>query len=232
MLRLPLVLATTALAVSAAACGGSSSTVATPASTPRSTPALASATAAPERSGDAGFHALARTFDAAVRHGDVDFIRDRMRTAPEDCTGPYINTPGGATCDYRGQRYDGFPVSHWRSEGGIAPASGVTDQFTSVFANGLAEDHDEFGTGAPSVYALNVDPTNYAAVVTALIKRPPNFAGAGPLRISIVTTWQYGDRRWEMTGVMYAYVLAEEFLQPDAYVATKWYARWERLAAD
>ena len=249
--RAPFVaLAAAAIVLAVAGCGGGSSTSSTSTSGPAVTPtagvaatatkgvadtptagAAGTPSALNEQPGDDGFRAFARKFDTVVRRDDVAFIRLRMRTTPVDCTGPDINTPGGPSCDYPGQRYDGIGVAHWRSEGGIGPANAVLDQFGGISDNALPTEKDQFGDGAPQVYALNVDPKNYVAIVTAIVQRPSNFSGSGPLRIAIGTNWEYVDGAWQMTGVMYGYVLGEELLQPPSAVPESPYPKWERFQA-
>jgi len=222
-----------ALAVAFASCsGGSSPAPATPTFAPASTPIVIGGetpTAAPESPGDDGFRSFARALDGAVRSEDIDFISPRLRTTPVDCSGADANQAGGPVCDYPGQRYDGMSAGVWRSEGGIVPASDVIDQIASVMHNALPKERDTFGDGAAQVYALNVEPGTYVAILAALITRPANFAGSGPLRVAIGTSWDYGDGRWEMTGVLYAYVLAEDLLQPKSAAPESPYAHWERF---
>jgi hypothetical protein len=190
-------------------------------------------TSAPTTTGsvDAEFRAFAQEIDAAVRAGDATFFRERMKTVPVDCaSAPDANQLGGTACETPDARYDGFATGVWRSEGGTVPADGAAAAFQSLFDAQLADASDEFGGGEAQVYALNVRDGAYKAAITALVTRPAEFAGEGPLRAALSTSWVREGDRWVMEGpLIIAYVLAEDFLRP---TAESGYEAWERYAVD
>ena len=206
-------------------------TARTAASTPTAAAtAAATAPADAEQPGAEGFRGFAADLDAAVRAADAAFINERLRTRQVVCTEEDVTaTPGGPNCSFPGETFEGFEMSAWRSEGRTVNVSAVEQHLSDrFFAVALPAETDEFGDGRPQVYAINASGDTYAALLTAIIERPPDFAGEGPLRVAIHTAWQYEDGRWLMTRLMNAYVLAEEFLRPDDVVSS-YYPNWERF---
>lgn len=181
--------------------------------------------------GDVGFRTFAAQIDAAIRAGDIGFFRERMITVPVDCaTAPDAGEIGGPVCPEPDARYDGFATGTWRSEGGIVPADSAATAFEHLFDEQLAGTSDEFGDGAAGVYALNVQTGDYKAAISALVARPADFAGDGPLRAALSTSWVFDDGEWRMEGpLIIAYVLAEDFLRPSPESG---YDAWERFAPD
>lgn len=219
----------------AVSCGGAEDEGSTPSPT---APAGATATAPPEASptsvsgeqpGDAGFRAFAAELDAAVKTQPVDFLRERMQTTHIVC-GPEDVPPGlgGPACESVGQEFDGFDVSAWRSEGATVPVETAVRGLDAFFSGTLPDESDAFGGGAPQVYALNVGGGRHDAIVTAIIERPAEIAGEGPLRVALNTSWAFEEGRWLLTGVMYAYVLGDELLIP-APEARGLFPNWERF---
>lgn len=210
-----------------AACGGDG------AAPPEDTPSAPPPTATPAPTATAGesFRAFAAEIDAAARASDVAFFMERLKTEPVVCTEEMVPPQmGGPACSVVGERFDGFLLTSWRSEGGLVPAPRIEEQLRDrFFGTALPEARDEFGGGVPRVYAINAFDGVYAALLTALIERPAGFAGSGPLRVSIHTAWEYDGTRWRMTQMMGAYVLGEEFLRPDDVVRS-YYPQWERFA--
>jgi hypothetical protein len=211
------------LILSATACAGDDSEA----------PPGATATAAQPagQPGANGFRDFAQDLDAAVRAGDVAFITGRLKTEPvtceeDDVPPPHLDSP---RCSYVGETFEGFVLAHWRSEGGLVPATQIEEQLRDRFVGvALANERDGFTDGRPQVYAITAADERYAALLTAMIERPSNFAGEGPLRVAIDTQWEYERGRWVMTWMMNAYVLAEEFLRPDDVVRS-YYPLWERF---
>lgn len=177
------------------------------------------------------FRAFAAEIDAAARAGDVAFFMERLKTEPVVCTEDMVPPQmGGPACTVVGERFDGFPLSSWRSEGALVPARQIEEQLRArLFALVAPEASDEFGDGNPGVYAINASDDRYAALLTAMIERPAEFSGSGPLRVAIHTAWEHDGAEWRMTGMMNAYVLGEEFLRPDEVVRS-YYPQWERYA--
>jgi hypothetical protein len=93
---------------------------------------------------------------------------------------------------------------------------------------------DRYGEADPRVYALGEQasltrgPATQAAVVTALIRRPENFAGSGPLRVVVVTHWRMVAGEWRLVFLLGAFVLGEDFLQ-DTEAGRAWLRAWERF---
>ena len=230
----------TLLAISAGvACGGdddASPTATREATRSSETPARSpttAATSAPTTQAniDDDFRAFARDMDAQARMRDARFFRERMKTVRVDCsTAPDANQIGGPICETPDAMYDGFATGAWRSEGSIVPADAAAAAFQALFDAELPAENDEFGNGAAQVYALNVREGAYKAVITALVARPPDFAGEGPLRAVLSTSWVREGDRWMMEGpLIIAYVLAEDFLEP---TSESGYDAWERFTSD
>ncbi|MDI6857916.1 MAG: hypothetical protein QME71_06340 [Dehalococcoidia bacterium] len=220
----------------AVSCGGAEDEESTPSPTP---PAGATATAPPEASPtsvsgeqpqDAEFRAFAADLDTAIKTQPVDFLRERMRTRHIVCRQEDVEPrgPGGPACESVGQEFDGFEVSAWRSEGATVPVETAVRGLDAFFSGTLPDESDAFGGGEPQVYALNVGGGRYDAIVTAIIERPTDIAGEGPLRVALNTSWAFEEGRWLLTGVMYAYVLADELLTP-ALEARGLFPNWERF---
>jgi hypothetical protein len=209
----------------------------TPVVSPAITPVASPTGAQGEQPGDVGFREFAAKLDEALKQDPVAFLQERMKTTHVVC-GPEDVPPGlgGPACESVGQEFEGFDVSAWRSEGATVPAETAVTGLERFFEGALAPESDEFGDGAPQVYALNVGgrlvtPLGagpYDAIVTAIIERPEDFAGEGPLRVALNTAWTFEDGRWLLTGVMYAYVLGDELLRP-AEEARQLFPNWERF---
>jgi len=168
---------------------------------------------------------------AALRRRDVMFFVDRMKTVDIVCRAEDMQGLGGPACEYVGQRFTGFEIWRWRSEGGIVPVSDVQTLFSGFFDTLQVSAGDEFGDGDAQVYALSEDGSEYSAIVTGMIERPANFAGSGPLRVSLGTTWSFEGGRWVLARIMTAYVGGEELLRPDPEVREYIYSHWERYVA-
>ena len=179
------------------------------------------------------FHEFAAEIDAALRAGDAAFFGERLQTEPVVCD--ETNTPprlGDPACEFIGQQFDGVLVGSWRSEGAVVPAEAAIEHFERLFATSLPDESDQFGTGGPRVYAISAGEMSSGAVVTALVERPPEFAGEGPLRAVLSTHWVYvGGGQWRLGSMIVAYVLAEDFLIPNNEVRP-YYPNWERFEND
>ena len=168
-----------------------------------------------EQPGDDGFRQFAATIQAALDNEDDSFFRERLQAMSGICTAENLQLGiGQLPCEFEGQRWEGFPTGFWHSEGGMMPFAVAQSSISVRFDNVLPSASDEFGNGAPRVYALTVGEAETNAVITALVERPPDFAGSGPLRAVRVTSWSFDGDRWRLTFLLRASVLAEEFLVP------------------
>lgn len=183
----------------------------------------------PEATAEAGFRQFVPRLQQALDERDIEFLAKRMVTTKVVCTAENFGpgTLGGPQCDFEGQSYDGFAVARWRSEGNIVPAFAVLGQLVTVFDTVQSSASDDFGDGRARVYALDLTPDKYHAIITALIDRPPDFGGSGP-RIAIGTSWTFQDGRWRLPSILNAYVLAEEFLIPCNEALDFLGGTWER----
>jgi hypothetical protein len=184
-----------------------------------------------EQAGNDGFRQFVPLLQAALDRGDVSFLADRMKTIDVVCRVEDVPTQlGGPQCDFEGQAYAGFKTGTWRSEGGVGPASNTISQLEKLFATVQPSASDEFGDGAVRVYALNQEEEQQDAIIAAMIERPANFAGSGPLRVALATTWSFEEGRWMLTFILSAYVLAEDLLIPSE-AGRPYYPNWERYQA-
>ena len=203
--------------------------------TPTPTVQAPAATSTPIPDGEAGgadgFRQFIPTFQEALDGSDASFLRDRALTQAIVCTADDVAPagPGGPSCEFEGQEFDGFTVTFWRSEGAIVPVENAFSEFDTMFSTALLAETDEFGDGAVRVHALNVG-DNFDAIVTAIIERPANFGGEGPLRVAVGTSWQFEGETWMVTSTLTAFVLGEELLEP-AEVVRPLYPDWERYEA-
>jgi len=197
-------------------------------SPPTATPSATQPPATTPTAGADGFRAFARQIDQAVVARDTTFFRQHMKTIHVDCrTVTDANQLGGTDCATPDAAYEGFGTAPWRTDGGgIHPADAAVTIFQRVFDEQLAGDSDDYGSGAARVYALNVEDGRYWAIIAALITRPSNFAGSGPLRIALATSWLFEDGQWRTDGLVSAYVLAEDFLNPNPEAQ---FDAWERF---
>lgn len=208
----------------------------TPSPPPTST---AATTATPEATVPLTFRDFVREeIVPALAQEKLDFFEERARTQRVVCTPE--NTPpralGGPACETVGQEFDGFPVGHWRSEGSIVPLQDAIALIERLFAQEATGASDPYGDALPQVYAIGGGPMSpppegeqrYASVVTALIERPQDFAGEGPLRVVLVLNWAEENGGFSFVHVLSAFVFAEEFLEP-AEAALGWMSSWEHF---
>ena len=184
----------------------------------------------PEVAGEAGFRRFVPRLQQALDERDIEFLAKRMLITEVVCTAENFGpgSLGGPQCDFEGQSYDGFVVARWRSEGNIVPAFAVLGQLTTLFDTVQPAASDDFGDGKVRVYAIDLTPDKYHAIISALIERPPDFGGSGPLRIAIGTSWTFQNGRWRLPSILNAYVLAEEFLIPCNEALDFLGGTWER----
>ncbi len=230
MTRLIMLLLVPGLLFIAIACGdgdgdGDGDATPTPTVAPAETP---TPPADVETSGADGFRQFILTFQAALDEGDASFLRDRALTEAVVCTAADVapNGSGGPTCEFEGQEFDGFRERYWRSEGAITPVDDAFSAYDTMLATALLAESDDFGDGSVQVYALNVGDDAFDAIVTAIIERPADFGGEGPLRVSYGTGWAFEGGRWMVKSTLTAFVLGEELLQPEGE-AQPLYPNWE-----
>lgn len=182
-----------------------------------------------ERPGEDGFREFMPLLQDALHRRDVPFLMNRLKTKDVVCRAEDVPTnTGGPQCESVGQSYAGFPVSHWRSEGGIVPVSAVEAQFNTLFSSLTPSGSDGFGAGAARVYAVDIGQDRYNAIISAMIERPSGFSGTGPLRVAINTTWSFEGGRWLLNGILTAYVGAEDLLAPTD-IGRMAFPYWERV---
>ncbi len=183
-----------------------------------------------ETSGVQGFRDFAAQIQSAFETQDIDFFLSRAVTEEIVCSPEDVHEggPGGPTCEFEGQEFQGFPIGRWQSEGGIVPVEAAVGQIMRLVHEGLPDESDEFGDGRPRVYAIMPDTDSASAVLTALIERPDNFAPGGPLRVVVILSWSFAEDRWEITRHLSAFGLAEEFLIPCETAAPYVSETWER----
>jgi len=218
-----------------AACGGSGEPRATPLASATPEHAVATGTAAPgatapvasEQAGAGGFRVFAAKMQEALDAQDAAFFQDRVELASGICTDADVRGGiGAAPCTRAGDPWEGFPAGYWRSEGAYLPPAEATSWVRDLAGAVVPEASDQFGGAELRVYALN--PTAGAAVITAIIERPPDFGEGGPLRVVRVAHWSYDGTRWRLKSMLVASVLAEEFLIPCPEGLTYFGGEWER----
>jgi hypothetical protein len=180
------------------------------------------------------FRAFARRIDQARASRDLHFFRSRAHTQEIICTAE--NTPprfaGGAACETVGQRFDGFSVGAWRSEGAIVPLERAVQTLERIWADAAPGLTDKYGDSAAQLYAIGTGPSadssSFTSVFTAIVCRPPSFPGPGPVRAVFVLTWIQEGNDFAWAGLLTAYVLGEEFLDRSP-VTIGWMPVWERF---
>lgn len=207
------------LAATFVACGddkGDARTATVPGSTPAEDPAT--------------FRAFVELVDSRLQSGDVSLLTERMVTERVVCRAEDITPEVGNEypCDQVGQTYDGFDWGAWGSHGIVLPvdeAVGIIDQLPLDVVDDAS---DRFGNSSLRVYAIN-DGEWKTTVLTAIIERPPEFAGTGPLRVALAAEWIYQDDRWLLERITTAWVLAEDFLEPSDEVRAAMFPDWEHF---
>ena len=200
------------------ACGddqGNAPTATVPGGTPAEDPAT--------------FPAFVELLDSRLWSGDVSLLTERMVTEHVVCRAEDITPEVGNEyqCDQVGQTYEGFDWGAWGSHGIVLPvdeAVGIIDQLPLDVVDDAS---DRFGNSSLRVYAIN-DGEWKTTVLTAIIERPPEFAGTGPLRVALAAEWIYQDDRWLLQRITTAWVLAEDFLEPSDEVKAAMFPDWER----
>jgi hypothetical protein len=179
------------------------------------------------------FRAFAAEIDLALQQRNLAFFRQQARTEHVVCTLENMpQLPGGPNCQTVGQQFDGFSVAGWRSEGGLLPIDEALQTIERLWLESVPNASDEFSGSAPSVYATgkqrSADEAVHTAVLTALITRPANFEGSGPLRFVLVTSWVQEGSDWRFVSLLVAFVGGDEFLRPDP-VIENFVDDWQRF---
>lgn len=222
------------LAVLSPACVGDGASDPTANATGNEAASTTATAAATGEAADAAFRRLSRSMNRALAEGDRGFFGDRLQTThrvcgPADVPGYLLQRP---TCPQAGYAYDGLELAVFRSdESGLAPAGWVLDLIERLSVQSVEGARDQYGGAGPVVYATGVanDPRGlHAAVLTALIERPPEIKGTGPLRAVLVTYWNGAGDQWSLTGVLYAFVAGEDLLSEQT--AGSFFRGWQRFS--
>lgn len=175
------------------------------------------------------FLEFARELDEALRQGDIAELVARLDAEPYTCTDEDLEPSLGApACEFAGQQFDAFMLANWRSHGSLVPVARAEEQLRTFGESVLPDAEDEYGSGEARVHAVGLRGDSYQTVITALIERPENFAGSGPLRVALVLPWHLDDDRWLAESLLMAYVLAEDFLEPTEE-GREYVPGWRRL---
>lgn len=192
-------------------------------------PAPGTITPTPEAGSREGFVEMLRTFNREMSRGALDPIIARLRWQEYTCKASDIEPGlGQPECKTAGEVIKAVEVGNWRSEGGLRKVESVVARIQELQAQVETGRTDRWGTGAPAVYAL--DGEEHKAVVTAITKCLPQFqCPDGTMRIALVLTFEFAEGRWGVTKVLYALVLAEEFLEPSDEAKQIQVPNWERF---
>ena len=176
--------------------------------------AMPGTTSTPDPRFTPAFRDFARQLNAALANRDIAFFRTRAVTMPVVC------------CQSSIERFDGFAVGEHRSPagppppailGGIVPVDTAMGMISRMWQEVVPNASDRYGPSAPSVYAIGTDADvsakrGYTTALTAMIQRPVNVPGSGPLRIALVLTWVPDVNGFQLILLVNAFVQAEEWL--------------------
>lgn len=198
-----------------AACAGGTDGASTPPPSPGTPPPTT--TPGPEPADEAGFREFARQLDAKLRAGQIDEVIARLRVTPYTCKeGDTAAGLGQPDCERVGETFRSFPSANWPSESRVVRVERVVERLQEAQATVRPDARDNFGGPEHRVYALALSEGGMKIVTTAIIRRPAGIPGVGPIRTVHVFDSDYdaAAQRWELTGIVFAYVLAEDFLVP------------------
>jgi hypothetical protein len=137
-------------------------------------------------------------------------------------------------------QFEGFRVGEHRSAagppppgilGGIVPVDMAMEMISRLWREVAVGASDKYGPSNPTVYAIGADTASlgsYATVLTAMIQRPVNVAGSGPLRIALVLAWAGQVDGFRLSLLVNAFVQGEEWLDR-APVTIDRIPVWERF---
>lgn len=176
----------------------------------------------------ATFRAFVELVDSRLQSGDVSLLTERMVTERVVCRAEDITPEVGNEyqCQQVGQTYDGFDWGAWGSHGIVLPVDKAVAMIDQLPLDVVNDASDRFGNSSLRVYAINGGEWK-TTVLTAIIERPPEFAGTGPLRVALAAEWIYQDDRWLLERITTAWILAEDFLEPSDEVRAAMFPDWE-----
>ncbi len=178
------------------------------------------------------FRNFAASVDDAVRDGDGDFFRSRMRTEHVVCTEEDLlpRGPGGPGCLEAGQELDVIPSGVWLSEGADIEPDAAVEVISVVWRDEASAARDSLGGSEAQVYAVALwdDPEfgeSYVTFVTAIIAPGP---GLEELRAAFALLWQPSDTDYELVRILQTRTMAPLFLDP-SQLDTQYLRAWERF---
>jgi hypothetical protein len=185
------------------------------------------------------FRSFACIIDTVLQKPATDpqalaFFREAALTIPVVCTADNTQPrgAGGPACTSVGEQFAGFPSSNWRSSGGLIPVDRAIATLSRLWTETVPGATDAYGASGARMYAIGMrnssDGPHPASVITAIIKRPPEFAGSGPLRVAMVLEWREEGGAWRLVSLTNAFVLAEEWLEPAEEVRQQM-PSWQRF---
>jgi hypothetical protein len=227
-------------ALVAAACGDDDEPASTPTNTPSTNtppaegetptppPAGETITPTPEATTPDGFEAALRNFEGELIREGLDPITARLILREYTCTATDL-TPalGQPECATAGEVIRAIEMSSWRSSGGLRKVESVVAFLQRLSGELRPETSDEWGDGAPKIFAF--DSSVDRAVLTMRVDcQPQHNCDDGTQRVAMVLDFAYEEGRWKISRIMNAFVLYEEFLEPNAESGA-YFPNWERL---
>jgi hypothetical protein len=164
--------------------------------------------------------------DEALASGDMDFFRNHAFQRHESC---WTVSEERGLCE-RGEPQEGFEVLYANSDHGeTLPLEEYLAIIETLIARSIPSEEDDYGTSAARVHAVGVvtgvqEAPAFGTVVTALIERPADYGGSGPLRAVIILHWDMEDGQWRHFGMLHAFVTGEDYLEAEG----GWLNPWER----
>jgi hypothetical protein len=181
----------------------------------------------------------------AVAEGDLSAFASRAETSRIVCRAEHIPGPNlrylhGPKCTRIGDEFEGFGLGRWRSEGSIVPLERALEPVRDILTRSLPEKADEYGSGAPQVYALGTSvalrfdddllvprpEVGLSTIITAIISGRADVVEAR--RVVVVLTWVGQDGDYLLNYVLDAPVLAEELLEPN-HPEQDFVSNWRRF---
>ena len=182
----------------------------------------------PEANDPAGFQGAQRNFEGEIIRNGLDPIIARLMLREYTCTSTDL-TPalGQPECATAGEVIRAIEISSWRSSGGLRKVESVVAFLQRLDGELRPDSSDEWGSGAPKIYAF--DSSEDRAVLTMRVDcQPDHRCDDGTQRIVMVLDFAFEEGRWKINRIMNAFVLFEEFLEPNAESGA-YFPNWERL---
>lgn len=200
-----------------AGCGGSN---AKPSSTPAPSP-------------PAAFLDFAAQIDQALTLGDTDLITGRTKFIGWICPNNYFPAPGpNCTKSAQGGGVNAIDIGLYASEGDIYDEPSYGRYLANWIYDALRDSSDDFGSGAPRVYAtadMSEEVEGYQGelgtyeVVATRVARSPT---SGTPRRDVLTFFVAGTREgWLITNLLRSPV---DFLVPESREAASIFTSWQR----